>query len=222
MKKLNKTLSVILLASGTSLAYAEVSVNATLTSDYVFRGISQSDSGFAVQGGADYAHESGVFVGTWASTVDYSQYGDDTNMELDFYFGYNGETENFSFDVMYNMYNYLGEDYSEDGNYSELMANAYLGAMTASFGYANDYFGTGESVTFIGGAYDIDLPDEFKLTLNLGYSMGEDALGDNILDYGATVAKSFNGFDVSAAFVGTDLDGSDSDPRFFVSVSRTF
>lgn len=49
----------------------DVSMNVALTSDYIFRGISQTQGDPAIQGGLDVAHESGLYIGTWASNVDF-------------------------------------------------------------------------------------------------------------------------------------------------------
>ena len=57
-------------------------------SDYRFRGISQTAKRPAIQGGFDYSHASGIYVGTWASNVSHYSYTD-ANMEWDFYAGYN-------------------------------------------------------------------------------------------------------------------------------------
>ncbi|WP_164118778.1 TorF family putative porin [Sphingorhabdus sp. Alg239-R122] len=66
-----------------------VSANVALTSDYRFRGISFSDGDFAVQGGIDIAHDSGLYVGTWASSIEDSPTFGHT--ELDLYGGWSGE-----------------------------------------------------------------------------------------------------------------------------------
>ena len=75
----------------------DVSMNVGLTSDYIFRGISQTQSNGAIQGGLDVAHESGLYVGTWASNVDF---GGDASVEFDYYLGFgNNITENISYDL---------------------------------------------------------------------------------------------------------------------------
>ena len=63
------------------------SANVTLTSDYRFRGQSQSDRRAAVQGGIDYAHPSGFFAGLWASTIDFND-AQKSPAEVDFTGGY--------------------------------------------------------------------------------------------------------------------------------------
>jgi uncharacterized protein (TIGR02001 family) len=61
----------------------------TLTTDYRFRGVSQTDTGPAVQASIDYAHDSGVYVGIWASNIDFTPFGDpDSQVEIDFTAGF--------------------------------------------------------------------------------------------------------------------------------------
>lgn len=61
----------------------ELSANVGMTTDYVFRGISQSDEGPAIQGGFDYATDLGFYVGTWGSSIDFGN-----GVEIDYYGGY--------------------------------------------------------------------------------------------------------------------------------------
>lgn len=69
-------------------AASSLSANAALVSDYRFRGVSQSFRKPAIQGGVDYAHQSGFYVGSWASTVDKDFYAESSGIELDVYGGY--------------------------------------------------------------------------------------------------------------------------------------
>ncbi len=84
-----------------------ISANLTFTTDYVFRGISQTDEKFAVQGGFDWASEgTGIYAGTWASNVDF---GSDTSVELDAYIGWAKTWGDFGLDLGYLHYDYPGE-----------------------------------------------------------------------------------------------------------------
>lgn len=67
-----------------------VTANVGFTSNYVFNGISQSYMAPALQGGFDYAHSSGLYLGTWASNISGNQYTN-ASMEWDMYGGYNGK-----------------------------------------------------------------------------------------------------------------------------------
>jgi len=73
--------------------------NVGLTSDYVFNGISQNYRTPALQGGFDYAHSSGLYLGTWASNISGNQYTN-ASMEWDVYGGYNGKVSD---DLGYNV-----------------------------------------------------------------------------------------------------------------------
>ena len=112
---IKKTLiaSAVLAATSTA-AMAEISGNVSMVSDYAFRGVSQTDNQMAIQGGFDYAHESGFYVGTWASNVDSNFLGGDgvdPQIELDLYAGYGMELANgvgLDFGVL--QYFYPGSD----------------------------------------------------------------------------------------------------------------
>lgn len=73
----------------TAGATADITGNVGLTTDYVFRGLSQTNEKPAIQGGLDYAHESGAYAGVWASNVDFED-GDEANIEIDLYAGMTG------------------------------------------------------------------------------------------------------------------------------------
>lgn len=74
------------------------SANVTIASDYRFRGISQTENNFALQGGFDLSHESGFYIGTWASNLaGWGTFGG-ANTELDLYGGYATELNGFALD----------------------------------------------------------------------------------------------------------------------------
>jgi uncharacterized protein (TIGR02001 family) len=219
--KIKLLATATLLSVLSPLASAEVSVTGTVISDYVFRGISQTDSSPAVQFGLDYEHESGFFAGTWASNVDF---GNDADVEIDFFAGYFGEiNETLSYDLSYTYYTYTGYSSADDSNYGELILNAYVDSFTFTLGHASDFVNSGDSAQYFGGAYDFGLPYEVALTLQAGYTFGDAYKDYEYIDYSATVAKTFSGFDVSAAVINTDIDDSDnSDLRVVVGVSYSY
>ena len=70
----------------------EFSANVALSTDYLFRGISQTDGSPAISGGFDYTYSPvGIYAGIWASNVDFSSFGDDDNIEIDYYGGIGGD-----------------------------------------------------------------------------------------------------------------------------------
>lgn len=98
MKKIVSALALSALVGAPAIVMAEdsphsLSGNVSMTSDYLFRGISQTGGDGAIQGGLDYTHASGIYLGTWGSNVgwieDYQGYASG-NVEFDLYGGYRG------------------------------------------------------------------------------------------------------------------------------------
>tara|TARA_Y100001933_G_scaffold260034_1_gene311249 strand:- start:28 stop:408 length:381 start_codon:yes stop_codon:yes gene_type:complete len=83
-------LSVVLMAGAAALpgpAQGQVTGNVGAVSNYFFRGITQTDDGPAIQGGFDFASESGFYSGVWLSNVDF---GGKEDAEANLYAGYGG------------------------------------------------------------------------------------------------------------------------------------
>ena len=138
---------ITFLSSFITLQAAEFESNIALSSEYMWRGMTQSDGQAAVSGGFDISGESGTYFGVWGSNV---EYGDDATMELDYYLGYAGETEGgLSYDIGYLLYDFPGADYDAE--------EIYLG-----LGYS--FFG----VTYSAG--QDDAPDNVEFSVALGGS----------------------------------------------------
>ena len=98
-------ISITLLAAlqaAPAIVSADVSSNVSASSNYLFRGVTQTDGAAAVQGGLDYEHASGFYAGGWGSNVDF---GDGTSYELDLA-GFSGSVEELGYDVGYIYYAY--------------------------------------------------------------------------------------------------------------------
>lgn len=113
--KLSKFLMLAALAvPGVAMAEetSPFSANVSLVSDYLYRGISQTGTKPAIQGGFDYAHASGFYAGVWGSNISWlSDAGTATNasVELDTYLGFSSSfAEDFTYDVGFLRYNYPG------------------------------------------------------------------------------------------------------------------
>jgi len=87
----------------------------TFTSDYRWRGMTQTDEHAAVQGELNLRHNSGLYVGAWGSNVDYND--PDLHLELDTYIGFARKSAAINYDVGIIYYQYPG---SSDSNYWEL------------------------------------------------------------------------------------------------------
>ena len=210
--------SACLLTAMPSYAEGSFTANASATSNYIWRGLTQTVNEAAVQGGIDYAHESGFYAGTWASNVNYGA-GDVYSYEHDMYFGFSGEAEGIAYDFGYLYYNYDDEanfDFAEvygSVGMGGLSLTVYLLAHTeADEGEGQDFGFAQASYTSLG--YTTEILNGTELGFHVGYHEGDFAEAFNgvegYMDYGISIAK--DGF--SFAITGTDLDDMGGDDEF--------
>lgn len=115
--------------------------NVGIVSDYIFRGISQTQHKPALQGGVDYNHASGLYAGTWASNVNWVRdtgFKTENSLEWDFYGGYKGSfLGDFTYDVGILTYYYPGDRVANmnDTNSTEIYAG--LGWKFITFKYSH-------------------------------------------------------------------------------------
>lgn len=201
----------------------DIEGNITLTSDYVFRGFSQTNEKPAIQGGFDYGFATGFYLGTWASNVNF---GDDASSEVDLYAGYAFDlTESVSLDFSYVYFAYPGE--TKALNYSEYVANAGVGDFNFSLVYSTDYFGSDANASIFNIDYETDIFDNVNLSAHIGYSdVDQDSFfsagKDSYLDYSIGLHTSVKGVDFSLTAYATNLDNIDlADDRIVFSISKS-
>jgi uncharacterized protein (TIGR02001 family) len=172
-----------------------------VVSDYRFRGVSLSDKDFAVQPTITVSHESGLYVGAWASNIAENP-GDD--IELDLYAGFAGG-DTVTYDIGATYYLYPG---FSDANYVEFIGKlgttvgpATLGATLA---YAPSQDGTGNTDNlYIGTNASVGIPDSpIKLNGSVGFEDG--AFGDNKVDWSLGITAEVEGFTLGASYVDTN------------------
>jgi uncharacterized protein (TIGR02001 family) len=143
-------LSTLAFAGNASAQDADVAFNVAVASDYVFRGVSQTDEDPAFQAGVDLALASGFYAGGWVSNVDF---GDDTSAEFDVYGGYRTELEGFALDFGVIGYLYVGEPSNAEYDYVEYKAaiSRAIGPVTAGAAvfYSDDFFGADEEAVYV-------------------------------------------------------------------------
>lgn len=221
-----------LLAVGSASA-GELSGDVGIVSDYVFRGVSQSDEDPAVQAGLSFTFDSGFYVGTWASQVDF---GTEADFEVDLFAGY-GFTIGDSVEADVQVLRYV---YPDDGklNYYELIGSlTFDGLLTTTLAYSDDIYNAGVDGWYASLGYDFGLPNEFTLTPQIGYTRfdrgvffdedGETSSSENYVDYSLTLARDFGQISTSLALIGTDSSGEQlfgelADDRVVLSVSYGF
>lgn len=220
-KVLPAAIAVSILAGATaSTAQAgEISANVALTSDYRFRGISQSNEDIAIQGGFDYAFDNGIYVGTWGSSVDFdsdSDSGFNGSLELDYYVGWGMDVgENSAIDVGYMYYDYPGDSSAGEGDYQEVYGSFSWHDLTVGINYSDDYFGETDTFIYYYTDYSFGFGDGWSLDLHAGYNDLDEDEGflatdeSSYTDYSVALSKSFLAVDWSLAYVGTTLDEED-------------
>jgi uncharacterized protein (TIGR02001 family) len=211
------------------------SANVGLFSDYVFRGISFSDEDPAIQGGLDYAHSSGFYLGTWASN--YAGTTADDNIEIDIYGGFASEIGDtgVGYDLTVLRYMYPGQSSDSEADYNEYLASVSYSYFTAMIGFTPELSGNSDvDEYYYNLAFDYALPYDFGFTAAVGYTDSErndGTLGasDTYMDYSIALSKSLIGLDFALAYTGTNSDGEDfafgggeEDDRLVMSVGASF
>jgi uncharacterized protein (TIGR02001 family) len=229
-------LAVLATAAGVGAANAEgtVSANIALTSDYVFRGVSLSDNGPAIQGGFDYEAEM-FYAGVWASSLT-------EDMEIDLYAGLTPSTGPVDWDIGIIGYFYPGAD--DDGaefDYGEFKLGAshdlseQFNIGGAVYFASENYGDTGEALYLeINGAYQVN--DAFAINAAYGNQNIEEPAGPgteddyNTWNIGATWAM--HGFEIDLRYHDTDIEPgtnieaytygeSSYDANFVITIGRS-
>ena len=120
------------LSSG--VAVAELSANAAVTSNYIWRGISQTNDQAAGQGGIDWGSDSGLYAGTWVSNV---AFGNEAGggYEMDVYAGFAGEAGGLGYDLGVITYQY---PVAPNTNFTEVYASGTFSMVTVGVAYTVD------------------------------------------------------------------------------------
>ncbi len=209
------------------------SANVALTSDYVYRGKSQTDGNIAIQGGFDLNHESGFYIGTWNSNVNFLEDdsidpGDRANIEFDVYAGFNGNlTNEVNYDVKISHYMYPGANSSLDYDMTELnLALSYTMPQGTELGvgydFSPDFGGLDDGHHYIFSANHA-LPNN----LGIGGYVGQQTLdkGEDYFYYGVSLSFTVANFDASINYSNTDLDDAGNigaDDRIAFTLSKSF
>lgn len=194
-------------------ATSPFSFNVSLTSDYRYRGISQSRLKPALQGGIDYAHSSGFYLGVWASSIKWiKDAGGDADVEVDVYAGYKTEiAPGLTMDVGLLTYNYPSEDLAVSADTREIYGALSYGPVTLKYSHAtSNLFGFADSKKsgYLEIAGTFDLGGGFTLTPHVGHQKVKGSANDpyTYTDYSLTLNKDYGGFTFGVAAVGTDTD----------------
>jgi uncharacterized protein (TIGR02001 family) len=217
---------------------------AAITSDYVFRGLSQTDENPALQVGFDYKHPSGFYAGVWGSNV--ADYISEGNVELDLYAGYKKEImENLTLDLSVIYYWYPSDSQSPEKDYFEghvglgyaftkLPLEPNLGV---AFNYSPDFYGEDGNGYWVAGTLRLTLPYQFGLGFELGkqWVQGDRTTGNgaglnggdgyDYLYWRIGLSKELLGFTLDLSYYDTNESeyfGKIGDDRIVFTISRSF
>ncbi len=211
MKKTLLAMSAALAATAVpTIASAQLAFNVAATTDYRYRGVSQSRLKPAVSAGVDYG-AGAFYAGAWASSIKWVEDGGgDGNMELDLYGGFKGElSKGVGYDVGILAYVYPGNDLPTSANTTELYGAVTFGPATLKYSHSlTNLFGFADSKN--SGYLDLSatLPaGPVSITPHIGYQKVRGTGNDpfSYTDYSLTVAYEVaTGLTLSGAVIGTD------------------
>lgn len=169
---------------------AEFSANIAAASNYMWRGVTQTDNAAAIQGGIDFSVDSGLYVGTWGSTL-----GGAAGYEQDVYFGFAGTASSIDYDIGYIYYAYPIQDKAD---FSEVYGSIGMSGFTAGVNYsvseAADNADTGDIYMF--GSYSADLSEK----TSFGITIGNQSFAEKGSDSYSHIQASFSAGDFTFAY----------------------
>lgn len=217
-------------AAAEAPAAPALTTNIALVSSYRFRGIDQTFGKPALQGGVDYAHSSGFYVGNWNSNVSSGAGFPDGNLEMDFYGGYKHAFGDFGIDVGAYYYYYPGSEAKVLGTGASSGAvdnkEIYIGGswkfISLKYSYSlDDYFsargvdatGTGTGKGTKGSSYldlsaNYDLGNGWGINGHVGTLNFKNVHNGDYTDWKVGATKDFSGWVVGLSYIDTNAKGS--------------
>ena len=213
------TTSVALLTLSCCATAVELSGDVTFTSDYAFRGISQTDEAPALQGGLSLAAENGFYVSVWGSNVDFGGQG---TLELDVMLGWSGDiNDDWSTDVGIMRYGYPNTEFA-GSNFYEIYGSLSYKDLTFGLAYSDDYYANSGDYYYLYAGYSYAVMDNLSVDLHVGQNEYDDSSA-SYLDWSVGVSTEVLGAGLSLAYVDTDVDDCElCDARVIFSVSKSF
>lgn len=215
----------------------EVTGNVALTTDYRYRGLSQTRLQPALQGGVDYTNNpTGFYLGAWASTIKWTKdAGGSGDVELDFYGGKRGEiNKDLTYDIGALAYVYPSNGLKPNANTFEIYGQLNYGVAYIKYSHSlTNLFGFADSKNsgYLDVGANIDITNGYILNLHAGRQVVRRNSAATYTDYKVGVTKDFGFATVALALIGTDTKnyvGPAPDPKNLgktkavLSISKTF
>jgi len=201
--------------------------NMTLATSYRFRGMDQTYGKPTLQGGIDYSHASGLYLGNWNSNVSSGAGFPDGNLEMDFYGGYRTSFGDIGLDVGAIYYYYPGSDggvldtRADDGPVTnkEIYVGAYWKFISVKYSYSvDDYFslrGTANNAgkstsgtSYLETNLNYDLGNGWGVNGHLGRLYAKNIKNGDYTDWKIGVTKDVSGWIVGLSYVDTNAAGN--------------
>ncbi|MGH8488557.1 MAG: TorF family putative porin [Gammaproteobacteria bacterium] len=216
------TILVGALAATTAVVYGQeesphvATGSVALTTDYLFRGISRTDNGPAIQGSLEYNFTPwGIYLGAWASNVD--TLTSEGEVEIDWYGGFRGEfaTTGVGWDLGAIYYHYPGDDerlaQPLEADYVEGKAGLsykfqgapFEPATSATVYWSPDFYRETGDAVYVDGSLGLSLPYELGLGFHVGYQYadGFDDIGDgDYIDWRVGLSREVLGFGLDVSY----------------------
>jgi uncharacterized protein (TIGR02001 family) len=241
MKKM--IIAAALSAAFPAVQADELGFNAAVTSDYRYRGISQTRLEPALQGGADYFSEAtGLYAGVWASTIKWTRdAGGDGHVELDIYGGRRGQvTADVSYDVGVLTYVYAGNGLKNvpgfaNADTTEIYGQLGYGPATLKYSHAvTNLFGFVDSKNsgYLDFSANVDMGEGFTANLHAGHQKIRHNEAADYTDWKVGVTRDFGIASLQLAGVGSNASktvyASPANGKFLgrsalqITLSKTF
>lgn len=242
------TLSKLLVATVLAAPFASVAQETTpslpgtftggvgMTSDYVFRGITQTDENPAIQGNLDWNYNlddtTALKLGVWGSNVDFND-GDEATSEFDLYANVTKTFDKATVGGQVLYYAYPGVDSNLDYNFWEFAGTAGYDfdvvAVNASVSYSPNYFNDSDTAIYYRLGATVPLPHNFSVDGHYGYQTIDDNTLAGVPDYAEWalgVGYVINGVTLKLEYVDTDLTKSEvpdgAEARTVFTISKSF
>jgi uncharacterized protein (TIGR02001 family) len=211
-----------------------VSGTAAFTTDYMFRGVSQTSSTAATQVGMTFAHESGAYFSAWGSSVVGAVSAG--GLELDTLLGYSGKTGEVAYDVGVMRYNYPANNVPYA--YNELYGSVSTMGAKLGLNFSSDYYNKSDKFMYLYASYGTEIAgiglsgsvgmNKFDSTamMTQALALGGTNTDDSYIDYKLAASKALAGITFEGAYIGSNIGddecGTLCEGRFVLTMTKGF
>ncbi len=227
-----------------------VSGSAAFTSDYLFRGVSQTSNGAAVQAAMTFTHESGAYFSLWGSSITAFSATpfQSAGLELDTLLGYSGKAGEVAYDVGVMRYNYPGLSSTNncctnsmgkvvEADYNEFYASVSTMGAKVGLNYSTEYFNESDKFMYVYASYGTEVAgvglsasvgiNKFDSAMMMSQALGTTGSDDSYMDYKVAASKAIGGVTIEGAYIGSDIDDMECgaglcEGRFVLTATKGF